>query len=99
MGDASATDDAPKDDIARTEWVCCDECNRWRRVLQSEVPADETAKWYCSMSSDPLFNSCDAPEEAWDVAEWQTRGGWVEREPCGDLIAPSCWVWARRRRS
>ena len=76
------------------EWAACDLCNRWRRVPQSELPADD-AEWSCSMSSDPLFNSCDAPEEAWDEAEWQSAGGWVEQEPCGDLIAPG-WTLMRQ---
>ena len=76
------------------EWAACDLCNRWRRVPQSELPADD-AVWSCSMSSDPLFNSCDAPEEAWDEAEWQSAGGWVEQEPCGDLIAPG-WTLMRQ---
>mmetsp|Transcript_36869 Transcript_36869/g.115416 ORF Transcript_36869/g.115416 Transcript_36869/m.115416 type:complete len:221 (-) Transcript_36869:173-835(-) len=49
----------PKKD--ETLWVCCDKCEKWRRLPINIVPLPK--KWYCHMSPDPLRNTCEAPEE------------------------------------
>nr|GMC82284.1 F-box protein At3g54460 isoform X1 [Ipomoea batatas] len=46
-------------------WVQCDACRRWRRVDDASV-MDTSGAWFCSMNTDPLFQTCSAPEESWD---------------------------------
>ena len=44
------------------EWVQCDACNKWRRLLQSDGALPE--RWTCELNTgDPARNRCDAPEE------------------------------------
>lgn len=54
-------DDCVQDDT----WVQCDACFKWRRLLETSV-AEANAAWFCSMNADPLHQSCNDPEEAWD---------------------------------
>ncbi|GAB4827393.1 hypothetical protein Ancab_034278 [Ancistrocladus abbreviatus] len=46
-------------------WFQCDACQKWRKIPDGSV-ADATAAWFCSMNTDPLFQSCNVPEESWD---------------------------------
>lgn len=46
-------------------WIQCDACHKWRRLGEPSV-ADATAAWFCSMNSDPSYQSCRVPEESWD---------------------------------
>lgn len=46
-------------------WVQCDACHKWRKLIDS-TKADSSAAWFCSLNSNILYQSCDAPEEAWD---------------------------------
>ncbi|CAH9113778.1 unnamed protein product [Cuscuta epithymum] len=46
-------------------WVQCDACRRWRR-LDDVSTMDSSRAWFCSMNTDPLFQTCSAPEESWD---------------------------------
>ena len=44
------------------EWVQCDACNKWRRLLQSDGALPE--RWTCELNTgDPARSRCDAPEE------------------------------------
>lgn len=47
-------------------WVQCDACDKWRRLKVSNL-ADDNAAWFCSMNTDPKYQSCSVPEEPWDV--------------------------------
>ncbi|XP_015867210.2 F-box protein At3g54460 [Ziziphus jujuba] len=49
-------------------WVQCDACHKWRQLHESSV-ADASRAWFCSMNTDPLFNSCNVPEESWDSCQ------------------------------
>ncbi|PON60049.1 F-box protein [Parasponia andersonii] len=49
-------------------WVQCDACGKWRRFQESRMSNASTA-WFCSMNSDPLYQSCIVPEETWDNGE------------------------------
>ncbi len=46
-------------------WVQCDACHKWRKLGETRA-ADATAVWFCSMNTDPLYQSCSVPEESWD---------------------------------
>ncbi|KAL4600672.1 hypothetical protein ACB092_11G215000 [Castanea dentata] len=46
-------------------WVQCDSCRKWRKLIETRA-ADVTAVWFCSMNTDPLYQSCSVPEESWD---------------------------------
>jgi len=50
----------------KTNWVQCDRCNKWRRILR-EVKDDEI--WTCDKNIyfDPQRASCDSPEEDWST--------------------------------
>lgn len=49
-------------------WVQCDACHKWRQIHESNI-ADASTAWFCSMNTDPLFNSCSVPEESWDSCQ------------------------------
>ncbi|CBI40154.3 unnamed protein product, partial [Vitis vinifera] len=38
-------------------WIQCDACHKWRRLGEPSV-ADAAAAWFCSMNSDPSYQSC-----------------------------------------
>lgn len=50
------------------KWVCCDKCDKWRRVPQdydlTEFQSSKR-KWYCSMNPDKKRNRCQVPEDDW----------------------------------
>lgn len=46
-------------------WVQCDACCKWRKLGEASI-SDASAAWFCSMNSDPLYQSCSVPEESWD---------------------------------
>ncbi|KAG8391128.1 hypothetical protein BUALT_Bualt01G0155700 [Buddleja alternifolia] len=48
-------------------WVQCDACSKWRKLADSA--ANASTAWFCSMNSDPLYQSCNVPEESWDYRE------------------------------
>lgn len=52
-------------DSTNEMWVQCDACKKWRKLSQETIP-DASAAWFCSMNGDPSYQSCAAPEEAWD---------------------------------
>ncbi|XP_051123001.1 F-box protein At3g54460 isoform X2 [Andrographis paniculata] len=57
------------DDVELNEsWVQCDSCSKWRKV-SGECGANVSTAWFCSMNSDPTYQSCNVPEESWDVRE------------------------------
>ncbi|XP_055521222.1 zinc finger CW-type PWWP domain protein 1-like isoform X4 [Leucoraja erinacea] len=49
-------------------WAQCGRkmCGKWRRLKDNVDPATLAKDWTCSQNPDPLYNSCDLPEEAWD---------------------------------
>ncbi|KAK6933960.1 SNF2, N-terminal [Dillenia turbinata] len=49
-------------------WVQCDGCRKWRNLADRGM-ADSSAAWFCSMNNDPLYQSCDVPEESWDYRQ------------------------------
>lgn len=49
-------------------WVQCDACGKWRKV-RDEPGANSSTAWFCSMNSDPSYQSCHVPEESWDEKE------------------------------
>ena len=64
-----ANDDADADAV----WVCCDQCEKWRRLPAGTPPPDVDAAWTCSMNPDTSRADCDAeaeemPEEEEDEA-------------------------------
>ncbi|KAL8529229.1 hypothetical protein ACS0TY_006601 [Phlomoides rotata] len=57
------------DDMEHNEtWVQCDACSKWRKIADEHAANTSTA-WFCSMNSDPSFQSCNIPEESWDYKE------------------------------
>lgn len=46
-------------------WVQCDACHKWRKLRDGSV-ADAKSAWFCSMNTDPTYQSCRDPEEVWD---------------------------------
>lgn len=59
--------DAPcSEPVSEVNWVQCDACGKWRILPQEVVLAgDDDESWYCHMNqwSDPLRNTCAAPED------------------------------------
>jgi hypothetical protein len=55
-----------QDALPMTDWVQCDHCKKWRRTLRTE---EEPQQWFCSMNSDPFYNSCDNEQELpnWEI--------------------------------
>ena len=46
------------------EWVQCDACNKWRRLLRLTPSGALPERWTCELNTgDPARNRCDAPEE------------------------------------
>ncbi|XP_004308597.1 PREDICTED: F-box protein At3g54460 [Fragaria vesca subsp. vesca] len=54
--------------LSNDNWVQCDVCRKWRKLPESSI-ADASAPWFCSMNSDPFYQSCSVPEESWDNCE------------------------------
>jgi len=46
-----------------SNWVCCDKCNKWRRIPEAQVPPDEDDEWSCEMNDWDQFNRCWVDEE------------------------------------
>eukprot|EP00967_Tisochrysis_lutea_P148889 scaffold285162_cov31-Tisochrysis_lutea.AAC.2 len=49
-------------DRARSTWLACDLCGKWRRVgvmKGSQIPKE----WKCEQNPDSCFSSCDTPQE------------------------------------
>ncbi|KAJ7982316.1 F-box protein [Quillaja saponaria] len=45
-------------------WVQCDACHKWRKLAETSI-ANASAAWFCSMNTDPLYQSCSVAEESW----------------------------------
>ncbi|KAK6228659.1 hypothetical protein SCA6_000999 [Theobroma cacao] len=54
--------------VCNETWVQCDACHKWRKLADSSI-ADAKVAWFCSMNTDPAYQSCADPEEAWDNHE------------------------------
>ncbi|XP_021859343.2 F-box protein At3g54460 [Spinacia oleracea] len=66
-------------------WIQCDACQKWRRLFDDNL-ADSTTAWFCSLHTDPLYKSCDAPEESWDYSQPVTYlPGFYRKETPGEL--------------
>ncbi|XP_021774468.1 F-box protein At3g54460-like [Chenopodium quinoa] len=71
--------------ISNETWIQCDACQKWRR-LSDESLADSTTAWFCSLNSDFLYQSCDAPEESWDYQQPVTYlPGFYGKDSTGEL--------------
>jgi len=63
----AATSAAQKeDDNANVEWVCCEKCNKWRKLPPHISASDLPDVWYCSMNTWNVNLSCDDPEDKAD---------------------------------
>ena len=50
--------------VIEDKYVCCEKCEKWRRIPQHVNENELPDKWLCSMNIwDPFRNSCDTPEE------------------------------------
>ncbi|KAL9321787.1 hypothetical protein ACSQ67_009840 [Phaseolus vulgaris] len=43
-------------------WIQCDACHKWRKLADNSM-ASSSAAWFCSMNTDPLYESCSVPEQ------------------------------------
>lgn len=43
-------------------WIQCDACQKWRKLADASM-ANTNAAWFCSMNTDPLYQSCGIPEQ------------------------------------
>ncbi|MCI13381.1 F-box protein, partial [Trifolium medium] len=43
-------------------WIQCDACHKWRKLADNSM-ANSSAAWFCSMNTDPLYQSCRVPEQ------------------------------------
>ena len=89
LADAAMYHTRAEDDGARSpptpaeeapEWVQCDRCDKWRK-LQPGCLLPSHGSWFCEMSEDTRFNTCDAPVEdgADGGDEWAYTEGSRER--------------------
>jgi hypothetical protein len=64
----TAAGDITVGQIARTqEWICCDKCNKWRKVpIEVDFEALQAlGEWYCRYNTwDKRFSKCSAKEES-----------------------------------
>ncbi|TKY49703.1 F-box protein [Spatholobus suberectus] len=44
-------------------WIQCDACHKWRKLADNSM-ANSSAAWFCSMHTDPLYQSCSVPEQS-----------------------------------
>lgn len=44
-------------------WIQCDACHKWRKLADNSM-ANSNAAWFCSMNTDPLYQSCRVPEQS-----------------------------------
>ncbi|XP_028770015.1 F-box protein At3g54460 [Neltuma alba] len=51
----------------RDTWIQCDACQKWRKLADANM-ANTNAAWFCSMNTDPLYQSCSIPEQPWHNA-------------------------------
>lgn len=71
--------------VLNENWIQCDACRKWRRLSDDNL-ADSTAAWFCSLNTDPLYQSCNDPEESWDYHEPVTYfPGFCSKETPGGL--------------
>nr|XP_025624853.1 F-box protein At3g54460 isoform X2 [Arachis hypogaea] len=54
----------PKVDCLESKdtWIQCDACHKWRKVADN-IMANSSAAWFCSMNTDPSYQSCSVPEQ------------------------------------
>ncbi|KAA0034755.1 hypothetical protein IC582_022678 [Cucumis melo] len=62
--EALGTTNADKFEYKDT-WVQCDACHKWRKLAETSI-ADSGAAWFCSMHTNPFYQSCSVPEESYD---------------------------------
>ncbi|CAL0308642.1 unnamed protein product [Lupinus luteus] len=43
-------------------WIQCDSCHKWRKLADNSM-ANSSAAWFCSMNTDPFYQSCSVPEQ------------------------------------
>ncbi|CDP11932.1 unnamed protein product [Coffea canephora] len=76
IGNKSLTEDTPPKDMAPVmvaqecipitqAWVCCDGCNKWRRIpaALADIIRENDCKWYCKDNMDKDFADCSIPQE------------------------------------
>ena len=75
-GAAGAESTKPGDDswASSNVWICCDKCNRWRRVPKGVPTPSEDEPWDCSMNTwDYRYASCAVEEEPEATRRPRTR--------------------------
>ncbi|KAI4370465.1 hypothetical protein MLD38_018818 [Melastoma candidum] len=55
-------------DLNNDTWIQCDACHKWRKVEEISE-ANVSPAWFCSMNRNPLYQSCDLPQEPSDEHE------------------------------
>ncbi|XP_022945298.1 F-box protein At3g54460-like isoform X3 [Cucurbita moschata] len=64
-------------------WVQCDACHKWRKLAETSA-SDASAAWFCSMNTDPFYQSCSVPEESYDQCRPITNiPGFYRKETSG----------------
>ncbi|KAK7068506.1 hypothetical protein SK128_025602 [Halocaridina rubra] len=66
-------------------WVQCDQCKKWRKLLPSIDPPALPSKWKCELNENREENACSVPE-----ADWNKENVYVF-----DSFIPGSVVWAR----
>ncbi|KAI8474136.1 MAG: hypothetical protein J3K34DRAFT_151153 [Monoraphidium minutum] len=63
-------------------WVQCDnpDCKKWRKLPPGCRAPEDDVEWFCSMNSDPVKNSCSAPEEDYEDKDWEAREAQVKAQ-------------------
>ena len=59
--DATAADSDTSDDEPEQTWVSCDDCEKWRRVIDSQS-LRSARRWRCSDNRDNRYSSCATPQ-------------------------------------
>lgn len=66
-------------------WIQCDACCKWRKLVDAGA-IDTSRAWFCSMNTtDPLHQSCSAPEESGDYESIKYLHGFHVKETPGGL--------------
>ena len=74
----AADSDTSDDDEPEQTWVSCDECEKWRRVTDSQS-LRSARRWRCSDNRDNRHSSCATPQVRWrasglGLGQWSGSG-------------------------
>ena len=53
----------------KDQWIQCDSCDKWRKLINGTAKLPEDQRWYCTDNNDTAHNRCQHAEEESDVSD------------------------------